>query len=257
MTVGQAAVSALLFVQVLLLAPPLAGHGPAHGSGWLWVVYVLVAASSALGAINLPARRAIIPTLVPAGQLPAAMALNRVAFQVMLIAGPALAGVITGAAGLQGCYLIDTVSFAAALYGVGRLPAMPAADAAAAGARFRPRAHLRQVASGLSFIGRTPALAGAFLTDVSATFFAFPLSLFPAINALRFGGDPRILGLFTASIGVGGMVSAVLSGPITGTSRQGAGDAGVGLGVGPVVRGVRDLGHAVADAGRPRGRGRG
>ena len=55
MTVGQAAVSALLFFQVLLLAPPLAGHGPAHGSGWLWVVYVLVAASSALGAINLPA----------------------------------------------------------------------------------------------------------------------------------------------------------------------------------------------------------
>ena len=115
------------------------------------------------------------------------------------------------------------MSFAAALYGVGRLRAMPPADAADGGARLRPRAHLRQVASGLSFIGRTPALAGAFLTDVSATFFAFPLSLFPAINALRFGGDPRILGLFTAAIGVGGMVSAVLSGPITRTSRKGLG----------------------------------
>jgi MFS family permease len=228
-TVGQAVVSALLFIQALLLAPlatPLlasAGHRPGHGSGWLWVVYVLVAASSSLSAINEPARRAIIPALVPANQLPAAMALNRVAFQVMLIAGPVLAGVIAGAFGVQGCYLIDTVSFAGALYGVGRLPAMPAAGAPTVGARFRPRAHLRQIASGLTFMVRTPALAGAFLTDVSATFFALPLSLFPAINALRFGGDPRTLGLFTASIGVGGMVSAVLSGPITRVSRQGLG----------------------------------
>jgi hypothetical protein len=40
---------------------------------------------------------------------------------------------------------------------------------------------------------------------VNATVFALPLSLFPAINAERFGGDPRTLGLFTAAIGVGGM----------------------------------------------------
>jgi MFS family permease len=226
-TVGQAAVSGLLFLQALLFAqaPVLAGHG--HGAGWLWMVYVLVAASSALSAINMPARRAIIPTLVPADQLAAALALNRVAFQVMCIAGPALAGVITGEVGLKGCYLTDAVSFAGALYGVGRLPARPAAAGPAtrpaAGTLFRPGAHLRQVASGLSFIGRTPALAGAFITDVSATFFALPLSLFPAINALRFGGDPRVLGLFSAAVGVGGMVSAVLSGPITRVSRQGLG----------------------------------
>ena len=225
-TVCQAAVSALLFAQALLLAPSAAAAG--HGAGWLWVVYVLVAGSSALNAINGPARRAIIPALVTPDQLPAALALSRVAFQVMLIAGPALAGVITGVFGLQGCYLVDTVSFAGALYGVGRLPAMPAVLAVPAGtgpaaARTRPGAHLRQVASGLSFIGRTQALAGAFLTDISATFFALPLSLFPAINALRFGGDPRILGLFPAAIGVGGMVSAVLSGPVTRVSRQGLG----------------------------------
>ena len=214
MTMGQAAMSALLFVQALLLS------GRGHGTGWIWVVYVLVAAASALSAISEPARRAMIPALVPAGHLKAALALNRVGFQLMLIAGPALAGLITGLAGLKACYLIDAVSFAGALYGVARLPAMLPASS---GTGFRPRAHLRQIASGLSFIRRTPALAGAFATDVSATFFALPTSLFPAINALRFGGDPRTLGLFTASIGVGGLVSAVLSGPITRTSRQGLG----------------------------------
>jgi predicted MFS family arabinose efflux permease len=66
-------------------------------------------------------------------------------------------------------------------------------------------------------------LAGAFISDLNATFFALPLSLFPAINAARFGGDPRTLGLFTSAIGVGGMVTAVLSRPVTKIARQGAG----------------------------------
>ena len=44
-----------------------------------------------------------------------------------MVVGPALAGLITAAAGghLQACYLIDAVSFGAALYGVAGLPAMP------------------------------------------------------------------------------------------------------------------------------------
>jgi predicted MFS family arabinose efflux permease len=66
-------------------------------------------------------------------------------------------------------------------------------------------------------------LAGAFFSDLNATFFALPLSLFPAINAARFGGDPRTLGLFTSAIGVGGMVTAVLSGPFAKVTRQGTG----------------------------------
>ena len=74
-----------------------------------------------------------------------------------------------------------------------------------------------------SFLKRSQALAGAFLTDLNATFFALPLSLFPAINAERFGGDPRTLGLFPAAIGAGGMVTAVLSGPLKHIPRHGLG----------------------------------
>jgi len=35
-----------------------------------------------------------------------------------------------------------------------------------------------------------------------------PIALFPVINAERYGGDPRTLGLFTSAIGVGGLISA-------------------------------------------------
>ena len=53
------------------------------------------------------------------------MALNRIIFQVVMIVGPSLAGVVAAWTGLRGCYLADVASFAGALWGVGRLPAMP------------------------------------------------------------------------------------------------------------------------------------
>ena len=182
----------------------------------VWLLYALVAVQSCLASLGAPARNAMVPSLLPASQLPAGLMLNRLSFQIVLTAGPALAGLIaaTPHLGLRACYLIDAISFAASLYGVARLPAMPRrADAARPG----PRA----VAEGLSFIRRSQVLVGAFLADLNATVFGLPIALFPAINAERFGGDPRTLGLFTASIGLGGLVSAALSGPVRHISRQG------------------------------------
>jgi MFS family permease len=190
-------------------------------------LYALVAAQSALGAVNAPARGTFIPRLVPEGQLAAAMALNRIIFQVVLIAGPALAGVVAAGAGLRGCYLADVVSFAGALWGVGAMPAMPPPAPAAApdepvpADAGQPRSGLALTLAGLAFIRRTPVLGGAFLADLNATFFALPVSLFPAINAERFGGDPRTLGLFSTAIGVGGLVSAVFAGPLKHARRPG------------------------------------
>jgi MFS family permease len=208
-TVGQTAVSAALFALTAL------------GSVTLWALYGLVAAGSALDAVNAPARQAFIPRLVPREQLAAALAVNRVVFQVVLIAGPSLAGVIAAGAGLRGCYLADTVSFTGALWGVGRLPAMPPETPAAEAGGSRPRSGLTLTLEGLAFIRRTPVLCGAFLADVNATFFALPVSLFPAINAERFGGNPRTLGLFTAAIGAGGLVSALFAGPLRHAVRHG------------------------------------
>jgi MFS family permease len=218
-TVGQAAVSAVLFALA------------AFGGASVWPLYALVAAGSALSAVNAPAWQTFIPRLVPRGQLAAAMALNRIIFQVVLIAGPSLAGLAVAWAGLRGCYLADVASFAGALWSVGRLPAMPPEPATAAAGTAagesatadggRPRSALALTLEGLAFIRRTPVLCGAFLADVNATFFALPVALFPAINAQRFGGDPRTLGLFTAAIGVGGLVSAVFAGPLRHASRPG------------------------------------
>jgi MFS family permease len=246
---GQTALSAVLFALA------------AFGGASLWSLYALVALGAAFSAVSAPAQQTFIPRLVPRAQLGTAMALNRIVFQVVMIAGPALAGLVTAWSGLRGCYLADVASCAGALWGVGRLPAMPpvrpAAGQASAGGNSpagssaggssaggssaggssaagsseaggdaaagegRPRSGLALTLEGLAFIRRTPALCGAFLADVNATLFALPVSLFPAINAERFGGNPRILGLFMTAIGAGGLVSAVFAGPLKHTRRPG------------------------------------
>ena len=190
-TFGQATLAAVLAAQAFA------------GLSAVWLLYLLAALSSALSAVSQPARRTLIPSLLRPEQLAAGLALNRVSFQVMMTGGPALAGVITAAAGghLQACYLLDTVSFAGSVYGVARLPAMPPQPGA-------DRPGPRAIAQALGFLRQSPVLAGALLADLNATIFGLPVALFPAINAERFGGNPTTLGLFTTAIGVGGLVSA-------------------------------------------------
>jgi MFS family permease len=182
----------------------------------VWILYLLVVVESGLSAVNAPARRTLVPSLLGPDQLAAGLALNRLSLQVSLVVGPALAGLITAAAGghLQACYLIDAVSFGAALYGVAGLPPMPPRAGSA-------RPGLRAVSEGLQFIRRSQVLTGAFLADLNATVLALPVALFPAINAARFGGNPATLGLFLTAIGAGGVASSVLTGPLARVERPG------------------------------------
>jgi len=62
-----------------------------------WLLYALVAIQSAVAAIDWPVRAAMVPSLLPAEQRTAGLALIRLSFQVVLVVGPALAGVITAA----------------------------------------------------------------------------------------------------------------------------------------------------------------
>jgi MFS family permease len=202
--------SCLAAVSAALAAQAFAGLGS------VWLLYALVAVQSAVSAVDRPARSTFIPSLLPPSQLAAGLALDRLSGQIMLTAGPALAGLISAAPhlGLRACYLIDAASFTAALYGIARLPAM------------RPQGGVRRlgaraVAEGIGFIRRNQVITGAFLADLNATVFGLPAALFPAINAERFGGDPRTLGLFVAAVGVGGLASSALSGPVRHVSRQG------------------------------------
>jgi MFS family permease len=80
---------------------------------------------------------------------------------------------------------------------------------------------LRAVLDGWRFVWHNRVLSAALLSDLNATVLAMPIALFPAINAERFGGSPRTLGLLTTALAVGGIVGSGLSGPVGRVRRQG------------------------------------
>jgi len=215
-----------LVTSVFLMAVSAAFAAQAYaGLGQLWLLYALALVQAVLQAIGAPARRTFMPRLVPPEQLTAAIALNTLSGRIAMLAGPALAGLIAAAWGVRACYAIDTASFVASLYATARLPAMrpvmrPAGSIAGQAVG---RLGLGAAAEGLRFIGRQPLLVAAFLTDLDAMLLGLPVALFPALNAAHFGGSPRTLGLLNAAVGVGGLVSAVLSGPVARVARQGRG----------------------------------
>ena len=206
-SVGLMAVSAMFAAQAYA------------GLGLLWPLYLLAMVQAVLQAASAPARRTFVPRLVPPDQLTAAIALNTLSGRITMLFGPALAGLIAAAWGLKTCYAVDTVSFVASLYATARLPAMRPLGHEAP----RRRPSVRATAEGLRFIGRRPLLVAAFLTDLDAMLLGLPVAVFPALNAAHFGGSPRTLGLLNAAVGVGGLLTAALSGPAARVSRQGRG----------------------------------
>jgi MFS family permease len=180
----------------------------------VWLLYLIVAAQSVVGSLDNPARRTFLPRLLAPDRLAAGVALSGLTFQISLFAGPALAGLVTGAFGLRACYLIDVLTFAGALYGVARLPPMPPLGEIA-------RPGLAAVAAGLRYVARDRVLTGVFLGDLVAMVLGMPFALLPAINHDLFGGDPGTLGLLAAAPGAGGIVASALSGPVGHIARQG------------------------------------
>ncbi|WP_344309963.1 MFS transporter [Fodinicola feengrottensis] len=180
----------------------------------LWLLYALVALQGLLGAVDGPARRTFLARLLPADRVPAGAALTLFSVHLSVTAGPALAGLLAAGWGLKVCYLLDALSFAAALYSIARLPAMRPQGGAA-------RPGLTAVRDGLRFILGNRILSGALLADVCATTLGMPFALFPAINAARFGGGAQTLGLLPAAVAVGGIIGSMVSGPVGKIRRPG------------------------------------
>jgi MFS family permease len=81
-----------------------------HQIGPWW----LLSLTFALGigsAMNGPAWAAAIPELVPRVELPAAVALNSVGFNIARAVGPALGGIVMAAAGAGAVFIANAVSF--------------------------------------------------------------------------------------------------------------------------------------------------
>lgn len=192
----------------------------ACGGGSLLAVLLLVVVQTSCSALGSPSRRTFIVALLPREQVPAGIALNHLSFQVAMLAGPALAGLVLATAGLSACYLLDAAALGIALYATARLPRIGrAAEPSPAQPVLKG---WRATWQGWRLIRTRPALAGSVATDLAATVLAMPIALFPAINAARFEGNPATLGLFLSAIAVGGVAAGLTSGRLTRARRPGA-----------------------------------
>ena len=201
------------------LAAGLLAVQAAVGVRSLALVLVLVAAQTGCQALGSASRRTFVARLLSREQVPSGVALNHVSFQLAMLAGPALAGLVLAGRGLTACYLLDTAAVAVSLYGVARLPTMLPTMRPAGGTA---RVGLRSTWDGWLFLVHCPVLAGSVATDLAATLLAMPVALFPVLNQQRNGGDPRTLGLFLSAVALGGIVAGFASGTFVRARRPGA-----------------------------------
>ncbi|WP_406339440.1 MFS transporter [Streptomyces sp. NBC_00649] len=198
----------------LLVAAGLSAQAVA-GNRNVFLLLALVAAGTACGALGAPARRTFPVRLLPADQVAAGLALTNVSFQVAMLAGPALAGLIIARWDLSAAYAAQAVATLVSVLAVIRLPAMKPGGTDAKVSRRRPER------GGWRIVLRRPTLWGSMATDLSATLLAMPIALFPLVNEIRFDGNPQTLGLFLSAVAVGGIAAGLLSGMVTRWRRGG------------------------------------
>ena len=74
---------------------------------------------------------------------------------------------------------------------------------------------------GLTHLRRAPNVRMSFVVDIIAMTFGQPMVLFPAVGAIVIGGGSVTAGILLASFAVGGIVSSLGSGRVTGLRWQG------------------------------------
>src|SRR5687767_15547592 len=82
-----------------------------RGLSSVWVLYAMAALGSSIGSFDPPARQALVPMLVPREHLPNAISLNTILFQIAAVGGPALGGILIGAAHVGWAYALNAVSY--------------------------------------------------------------------------------------------------------------------------------------------------
>jgi MFS family permease len=182
----------------------------------VWSLYALSIVNSAANSVVLATRSAIVPRLLPRQLLPAAAALQGITVGIMVMAGPALAGVLVATVGYAWTYSADVVLMTSLFLGLWTLPRI-----VPEGEIVRPG--LESLRDGVAFLRRAANIRLQYILDITAMTFGQPLALFPAIGAVLLGGGAITTGVLTAAFAAGAFVSSLLSGRIGRYRRHGLG----------------------------------
>jgi MFS family permease len=182
-----------------------------RGLSTVWPIYVLAAIGGAIGTFDLPARQALVPTLVPREHLPNAISLNTIMFQAASVVGPSLGGVVIAATSVGWVYLVNALSFSVVIVALLMMRDVPERPSSGTG---RDEVSLAAALEGLRFVFRSPLIRSTMLLDFFATFFSSATALLPifAQDVLQVGA--RGYGWLFAAPAAGALVMSAAMVPL-------------------------------------------
>jgi MFS family permease len=197
----------LLLCQFALVAIAAAlAVAAATGPPPVWILFALAAAMAGASAVERVVRAAIVPKTVSPELLPAAVSLTYGLYQLTMVAGPGLGGVLISVFGLTTPYAVDAVS----CLGMAGAAAMMSAQPPPTVEGHEPV--LRSIRSGLSFLRKMPAVTAGFVMDLCAMTFGMPRALFPVLALTVYHAGASGTGLLYAAVAAGSTVAALTTG---------------------------------------------
>ena len=197
----------LIGVQTFMGVCALALAGlTAFGAIELWMVMVLALLLGLGTVLDVPTRQAFVSEMVPAADVPNAVALNSATFNTGRIIGPALAALLITTVGITPVFFLNAASYIAVVVGLVLIR-----EADLQPHRATPRAK-GQVREALAFVGaHRDLLLVVVLTGLIATFgFNFRVTL-ALIGRADADGGAKAYGLLSAVLAFGSLLGALIA----------------------------------------------
>jgi MFS family permease len=173
----------------------------------------VIAISAGLGismAFSIPAASALLASLVDRADLPTAVGLSSMTYNLARASGPALAGLTVATIGIPAAFAVNSVSYLALIAGVA--VSRPRRTERARGARFR---------DSLRLLRAEPRLAALLAIVMLVGFASDPINTLAPAFAEAFGRPDTHAGYIIGVFGAGAVTAAfTLAGRIAGSQRR-------------------------------------
>jgi MFS family permease len=193
----------------MLVAAALLGFLSIAGMVGPWWLLALTFALGLGASANGPAWQAMIPDLVPHEELPAAVALNSMQFNIARAIGPALAGLVLAATSSGVVFLVNAVSFLGVIVVLWRQASIP---------RAHPKSERRVWAAlreGLRYVMESRALRSVLVRQGTFVLVASALwSLLPVVASREIHGSALAYGILLGCLGAGAVAGAAMLAPL-------------------------------------------
>jgi MFS family permease len=179
------------------------------------LLYLLGGILAGFSALENVATAAILPNLVTPDQLRGAVALNYGLYQLTMVLGPGLGGLVIAAFGVQWAYTLDAVSCVAIVVAVGAIAPQPPR-----GVQTHDTIR-RSIAEGLRYVRGNQALLGSFAIDLVAMIFGMPRALFAVLSVSVYHAGAAGTGILYSAVSAGATVAALTTGWLSHARRLG------------------------------------